>query len=288
MGPDTPDGAALKRVAVVGLGVMGGSLARALRLLPRPPLCAGWSADPGEGEAALADGVLDRVARGPEDAAEGADLVVLAAPLGACLDLIPTVLAAMRPEAVLTDVASLKTPVQLAVTRAGGGARWVGSHPMCGSADSGYAASRPDLYAGARVWLVAPPDAEAGVARVQELWQSVGAHPLFTDAHTHDALMALTSHLPQLTANALARALEDAGVEAGALGPGGRDTTRLAGSSPEMWRDVFAHAFTPPLAEGLRAVARRLEELAAYADAGDAEGMARFMAATRAWKGKAP
>jgi len=284
MRPEAPTTTPFAAVALVGLGVMGGSLARGLAALRRPPLRVGWSPDPAEGKAALDDGALDRVAASVEDAVAEADVVVLAAPVAACVDLVPRVLPAMAPDAVLTDVASLKGPLWVAVRRAGAGHRWVGSHPMCGSAESGYGASRADLYAGARVWVVAPPEAGEGAQAVDALWGAVGAHTVRIDSSQHDALMSFVSHLPQLASNALARTLEDAGVAAVALGPGGADMTRLAASSPEMWRDILALSFTPPLSDGLRTMAEHLRDLADALEGRDADAVAAFMEATRAWR----
>lgn len=285
MRAESPSAGSFGRVAVVGLGVMGGSLVRALAKLPAPPVVSGWSPAEAEGAASLAEGAVARLGDGVEDAVEDAELVVLAAPLGACVELVPRVLAVLAPDAVLTDVASLKVPVEAAVSRAGGGSRWVGSHPMCGSAESGYAASRADLYRGAPVWVVASDGADDALGRVEALWHALGASTQRIGAADHDALMTFSSHLPQLVANALASALEEAGLDPAALGPGGRDMTRLAGSSPEMWRDIFAHALTPRLSGALRVMADRLRDLADQAEAGDAEAIARLMAATRSWKG---
>lgn len=284
MRPDAPTTTPFAGVALLGLGVMGGSLGRGLGALRRPPRRVGWSPEPAEGEAALAEGAIDAVAASVEEAVAGADVVVLAAPLAACVELIPRVLPVLGPDAVLTDVASLKGPVWVAVSRAGARARWVGSHPMCGSADSGFGASRPDLYRGARVWVVAPPEAGERAHAVEALWRAVGAHTVRIDSSAHDALMGFVSHLPQLASNALARTLEDAGVAAAALGPGGNDMTRLAGSSPEMWRDILALSFTPPLSDGLRTMADHLRALADALEARDVDAIAALMEATRAWK----
>lgn len=271
-------------VAVIGLGVMGGSLVKALSGLADPPRRVGWSPDPREGGAALSDGVLDEVAPSGEDAARGAELVVLAAPLGACLEWVPRVHAVMAPDAVLTDVASLKGRVGVAVARAGAQARWVGSHPMCGRAESGFRASAADLYEGALTWIVggdAPPES---VARVEAFWHALGSHTRRTSSAAHDALMSFTSHLPQLTATALAGTLEEAGLTAPQLGPGGADMTRLAASSPEMWRDILAHGFHPGLVEALRVLSGRTATLADLIEAGDFDAVASLMASTRTWK----
>lgn len=275
--------AGFSRVCVLGLGVMGGSLAKALSNLDRPPRRTGWSPEAREGAQALRDGAVDRVAATPEEGVADADLVVLSTPLAACAELVPRVVGAMPPGALLTDVAGLKMPLHVAVARAGALERWVGSHPMCGSADSGYGASRSDLYRGASVWMVVPTEARAAAPSVAAFWEAVGAHPEIIDVARHDALMALTSHLPQLTANALASVMEEAGVASAALGPGGRDMTRLSASSPGMWRDLLACA-DPALAEALRLLATRSRELADLVEARDADALAAWMEKNRTWR----
>ncbi len=272
-----------KRVAVLGLGLMGGSLVRALARLPDRPFVTGWSPDPAEGEAAHASGALTDAAGSVADAVRGADLVVLATPLGAACSLVGSLAASLRADAVLTDVVSLKGPVADAVRRSGLTGRWVGTHPMCGGEASGFAATRPELYEGAPVWIVPGGAPEALVAGVEAFWRMLGAEPVRTDAAAHDQLMVVVSHLPQLTANVLARVLADAGVTPDALGPGGRDMTRLAGSSPAMWRELIAHApgslptRLREVAEGARALADRIER-------GDMDAVEAGMAATRRWR----
>ncbi|MGD8320876.1 MAG: prephenate dehydrogenase [Gemmatimonadota bacterium] len=272
-----------RRVAILGLGVMGGSLARALAATDHPPQRTGWSPDPAEGEAARKDGALDRVAPDPEAAVADVDLVVLAAPLAACLALVPRVLDAMPPSAVLTDVASLKADMEMAAAQAGALDRWVGSHPMCGRAASGYAASDPALFRGARVWMVAHERAEAASIRVDALWTAVGARTERTSSAEHDTLMALVSHLPQLTANALAAVLQEAEVDPAHLGSGGRDMTRLAVSSPAMWRDLLTRS-DPALPRALRLLARRCGEIAELVEKRQDEALAAWMERTRTWR----
>lgn len=276
-GPGEPP---FRRVAVVGLGVMGGSLARALSALDGVEV-HGWSPEAGEREAALRAAA---VARAPSDLAaalDGAELVVLAVPLRATRALLATV-GGLAPEAVLTDVASLKAPVLDAAREAGLETRWVGGHPMAGSEESGFDASRPDLYRDARVWTVADGAAEDVQLRIADFWRSVGARPRSVDAGDHDRLMALASHLPQLTANALATVLGDQGVVPAELGPGGRDMTRLAASSTTMWRDLLREA-PPELPRSLRRLARTLEEMAEGLEVGEAEAVVSRMERTRAW-----
>jgi prephenate dehydrogenase len=263
---------------------MGGSLARALARLDDPPHVSGWSPSESERDAALAEGAVAEAPAGWTEPVSGADLVVLAAPLRACCDLLPVVAALAQPTATLTDVASLKAPLARAAEDAGLTARWVGSHPMAGSELSGFEASHADLYQDARVWTVSSPAAGARVQRLHGLWRAVGARPESIDAESHDALMARASHLPQLASNALASVLAGAGVTLEQLGPGGRDATRLAASGPALWRDLFEHA-SPELAQGLRSLADTAEAIARLIDEGDLDGLERLMRATRAWRG---
>ena len=270
-------------VAVVGLGVMGGSLVRALRALPDPPRVLAASPDARDLEGARRAGLLERASPDPADVVDDADLVVYATPLGATLALLEEHREAWREGAVVTDVASLKAPVAERARELGLARRWVGSHPMVGAEASGFEASREDLYLGAPVWLCDAGADAAALAAVAGLWRALGARPARTDAAEHDRLMTWASHLPQLSANALALALEEAGVASDALGPGGRDATRLAGSAPSMWRDLLGAAAGPD-AEALRALARHAAALADLLDAGDAEGVARRMERTRRWR----
>jgi len=268
-----------RRVAVVGLGVMGGSLVRALAGRGGVAV-SGWSPD--ARERAQAADVLTRAPDTLDELWNGADLVVLATPLEVVLELLPRV-AQGAPEAVLTDVASLRVPVAERVRELGLAHRFVGSHPMAGSEASGFGAADPMLYQGAAIWLVEEGSGEPARRMVRALWSGVGARPRRIDAAGHDALMARVSHLPQLAAVALAGTLADAGVDPAALGPGGRDMTRLAGSSPEMWRDLLVHA-PGDLPELLRRYAARVEELAEALEAGRPEAVVARLEATGRWR----
>ncbi len=261
---------------------MGGSLARALGALRHPPTRVGWSPVRGESLEARSQGALDEAPERLEVAIADAELVILAVPLGATVRLMDTLVEGTRGDAVVTDVASLKAPVARAASVAGLDARWVGSHPLCGSAESGFRASSADLYRGARVYLVSHAPAEAALDRVAAMWRTLGAIPEHVDAAAHDANMAAVSHLPQLTANALAAVLSAAAVAPGALGPGGADMTRLAGSSPEMWREILAAE--AGVGTYLRALSRALDDIAGDLDAGDLDAVTALMRRTREWR----
>lgn len=283
--------APLGRVTVLGLGVMGGSLCRALRDTGIAERVTGWSPEPTERDAAKTARAVDFAAAEWRGAVRDADLVVLATPLDATLELISEVGAHTR-KASITDLASLKAPVSEAVRAAGLSDRWIGAHPMCGSEQSGFWASRADLYQGARVWLCradgdptggreGDPAAES-VARVSALWRGIGGDPGWIDPGAHDELMAIASHLPQLVANALAETMERAGVRRAQLGPGGRDMTRLASSNPAMWRDLLGRS-APVLTEALRGVGASTDRIARLLEAGDVDSLVDLMKRTGRW-----
>lgn len=284
-------GAPLGRVAILGLGLMGGSLARGVSSLALAERITGWSPRSTERDAALTAGAVGFAAADWRNAVSDADLVVLAIPLAATVDLLPELAAATPASTTLTDVASLKAPLARAAVAADVTSRWVGAHPMAGGETSGFWASRADLYEGARVWTVRAGAGEASGGpsdihqrRVDGLWRGLGAEPTPIDAEEHDRLMGLVSHLPQLVSNVLASVLLEEGVDPRHLGPGGRDMTRLAAGNPLMWLDLLEHA-SEELVEALRSLGREAARAADLLEQRDLEGLELLMKRTRDWKG---
>jgi len=283
-------GPQFRRVAIVGLGLMGGSLAMALRRLPRPPRIVAASANAGDLERGLAQGIVDEAAEDPPGAVAEADLVVYATPVSVTLELLASTRSRIPDDAVVTDVGSVKRPVVSRARAVGLGSRFIGGHPVAGSHRSGLAAARADLYAGARVWLT-PADADGArdpaaaqtLERVAALWRSVGAEPGVIGAEEHDRLMAWASHLPQIAASALASALARAGIARADLGPGGADTTRIAASPPALWADILRHN-ADLVRRPLDALQGALAELAAALERGDGEALERLLALASAWR----
>ena len=272
-------------LAILGLGVMGGSIARGAAGRAARTV-VGWSPDPAERADALAVGAVDDNPADWRDAVARADLVVLATPMRAAVSMLPELARVAGSDSTFTDVASLKEPMARAASLAGLSHRWVGSHPMAGSEKSGFAASRHDLVDGARVWTVLG-DADAHrVKLVERFWETLGGVPVRIGAGEHDRLMAGASHLPQLTATALARVLADREVAFGDLGPGGRDMTRLAQSDPTMWGDLL-HEPPDSLSEGLRALAEELQRLAGFVENRDVASIQATMVRGGAWRGGA-
>ncbi len=254
------------RIAFLGFGLIAGSVARALRASPAAggwPLAA-WSPS-GSGPArAVAEGVIDLAAADVPAALDGADLVVLAGPATACLDLLDGLAGpwagAMAPDAVITDVASTKVAL---VARADAlGSRFVGGHPMAGLDAAGYDAGNAELFVD-RPWVIVPgAAAHAGDAdTVAALARACGARPLVMDAAAHDAAVAAISHLPLVLAAALVEAMAGPAdapradwPAAAALAAGGwRDSTRLARGDVAMGAGILA-TNAPAVAERLRAL----------------------------------
>lgn len=271
-------------VAIVGLGLMGGSLARALRSDDPDIRILGIDPDSVTGTRALSDGTIDRFDPEGDALVADADVVVYAAPLRASLGMMGEHAPRIRPEALVSDVVSLKRPVLERARELGIGDRMVGAHPLCGSEASGYGASDGSLYRDARIYLCAGPEApETLVRRAEAFWRRSGGHPERIAADEHDRRMAWVSHLPQLVANALAGALHAAGYEPHDLGPGARDMTRLAGSSPAMWQDLLA-ASAPVTGTGLTSVTRALNTVADLLARRDLGRITEFMERTREWR----
>lgn len=271
-----------RSVGIVGFGLMGGSLARDLKNLTSPPFIRGHSLEAADLEEGLSRGILDEAVEEPGLFFRDLDLVVYGTPLTATLELLSHHESLMPPDALLTDLVSLKGPVLDRMKALGLSDRYVGSHPMVGGEGRGFSASREGLFRKARVWLVAEGAAPPNQDRIRAFWESVGARPACIDAQTHDRTMVWVSHLPQLVSNALGKALAEAGFLREDLGPGGRDMTRLAGSSPEMWEDLFRSVSgdlpgaLAALEEGVRDLRERLED-------GKAEEVAELMDRTRTW-----
>lgn len=252
-------------MAIIGTGMIGGSLGLALRGA-RPGLeVVGFDRDPVAGQGALDRGAVTRVAESLKDAVRAAGMAVLCAPV----DRIPATLAEIgaytEPGAVVTDVGSAKEIV-VAAGESALADRFVGGHPMAGSERHGIEAADPDLFDDAR-WVLTPTAATSARAygAVAEMVTWVGATPVALDPRTHDALVARLSHVPQLAASAmvdLAMGAGDGAALLGLAGRGFRDVTRIAASNPELWVAIV-RANQKAVLDGLGSYRTRLEGVAA-------------------------
>jgi prephenate dehydrogenase len=266
------------RVAVLGVGLIGGSIGLAARER-LGAVVAGYDPDPGTREAALAGGAVDTATDSVAVAVEGADVVFCAAPVGLLPELATAALAAAGPETAVTDVGSTKRGIVAAL---GEDRRFIGGHPLAGAETAGVTNARADLFEGAS-WYLTPTAGTDGVLydRLQRAVAGLGARPQAIDADGHDQLMATVSGMPHAVANALvaeaAAELAD-GERVPEVGPSFRDATRVAGSNPAIWADIFA-SNSDAVADSVDAVARRLAEAAALIRSGDKEAIAAWQAA---------
>ena len=267
------------KVAVLGVGLIGGSIGLAARQRLQAEV-VGYGRTPATIARAVEIGAIDRGAASIAEACEGADLVFCAGPVAALPAQAGEALAACGPDAVVTDVGSTKGELVAAL---GGDERFIGGHPLAGAETAGVENARADLFKGAR-WYLTPTEHTSGLLydRLQRTVASLGARPQAIDPGAHDRLMATISHLPHVVANALAA---EAAAELSRdsermpeVGPSLRDTTRVAGSNPAIWADIFA-SNRDAVADSVEAVARRLGEAAELIRRGDREAVAAWHAA---------
>jgi len=267
---------------VIGLGLIGGSVARCLRAGAQFEEVVGFDGNAGTLAQALELGVIDRCGDSMEQAVAAASLVVLAVPTRTAERLLPEVLPMLPDTAIVTDVASVKGNL---VAAAGGAANYVGGHPIAGSERSGVAASSADLFREHRVILTptentAPPALDT----VRALWEAAGAEVVLLTPAAHDAILAATSHLPHMLAYALVDALSHSQLsdDIFRFAAGGfRDFTRIASSDPVMWRDI-ALANRDELLGAIDTFDRHLASLRRAVEGGDATALEHCFADARA------
>jgi len=249
------------RVAILGRGLIGGSIE--LALARSAPAIEVVALDRGDGLAAI----------------DGAELVILAAPVLENISLLRAIQPHLQPSTIVTDTGSTKA----AIVEAAQGLRFVGGHPIAGGTNSGRTSARADLFDGRR-WILTPAPATPAddIQRVAALAERCGARVELLDAADHDRIFALVSHLPQLAVSALMHvAGSNGGAEGLALaGAGLRDATRLASSAPDIWRDVLA-TNRVSVAQALDLL---INELARIRDDATGEELSRIFESAAAWK----
>ncbi|MEE9218193.1 MAG: prephenate dehydrogenase/arogenate dehydrogenase family protein [Acidobacteriota bacterium] len=254
-----------RRVAIIGVGMIGATLGRALRRA-QPDLEI-WGYDPQRPPESVPTGV-QHWANSAEQALHGADLVILATPLASILDLMPVAARACGARALVTDAGSTKSTVCAAARRVFtdvSGPHFLGGHPMAGRERGGAAASDPDLLRGAAYALCPDERVPEGKRRgFEELVCGMGAHPLWIEPDDHDRIASQVSHLPQLVIVALASLLDEAAGNdarvAELAGCGLKDLLRLASSPYAVWHDI-CRTNTPALRQAIEAVVDRLQAI---------------------------
>ena len=234
------------RVSIIGLGLIGSSLARAIRATMPTVALTGTDADPAVRARVLELGLVDDVTDSPGAAVVDAELVLLAVPLGAFASVGAEIAAELAPGTVVSDVGSAKQTVLDALAPLmPEGVHLIPAHPVAGTERSGPDAGFATLFEGRWCILTPPAGADEGaVARVGEFWARLGSKVEVMDARHHDLVLAVTSHIPHLIAYSIVGTAADLeGVTRGEVikysAGGFRDFTRIAASDPTMWRDVF-------------------------------------------------
>jgi prephenate dehydrogenase len=272
----------IERLAIVGVGLLGGSVAKAVRAHALAREIVGIGRDLTRLGPALHDGALDHVTTDLADGVAGADRIVLAAPVLANETLLQRVWQAAPAGAVLTDVGSTKRGIAAAADRLAAGRseiHFVGSHPMAGSEKSGYAVARPDLFQGATVVVTPTESSDSAAAKgVGEFWAALGARVVVLDPAAHDRAVAAISHLPHVAAWALVDAVARFEPDALSIAARGfKDTTRIAASDPDVWREILLDN-REALRGSLAAFRRALDDLEALVASGDGAGLTAFLA----------
>lgn len=267
------------RVAVLGVGLIGGSIGLAARGRLQAEV-TGFDPDPETLARATATGAIDHGASTVAEACEGAEVVFCAAPVARLNELATAALGACGPDAVVTDVGSTKRDIVAAL---GGDERFIGGHPLAGAETSGVGNARADLFEGARWYLTPKSERSSGLLydRLQRVVAGLGARVQAIDPDAHDRLMATVSHLPHVVANVLvgqaAAELTRDSERMPEVGPSFRDTTRVAGANPAIWGDIFA-SNSEAVAEAVDAVADRLRDAAALIRGGERDAVAEWHA----------
>lgn len=265
------------RLAVVGVGMMGGSLALAAQRHARVDEVVGFDSDPAALQEALERGVIMEAASTAAEAAAYADLVVVSTPVRSIPALVEECAAAEPRPRLITDTGSIKSTVMASLSPLAK-SLFIGGHPMCGAADSGVKYARADLFDRAPYFLCTTGAAFPKLyAMLQQFVLDLGARPTHIDAVAHDQIMAVISHLPHVLANVL---MEHAGsFSVGGkralqwVGPSFIDLTRVAGANPPMWRDIFVEN-RAALADSIAEVSAQLATFANSLRAGDEPGIA--------------
>ena len=267
------------RTAVLGVGLIGGSIGLAAKERLGYEV-VGWGPNRPTVDRALELGAIDRAAASVEEACAGAEVVFCAAPVGKLPELARAALQASGAETVVSDAGSTKREI---VALLGDDERFIGGHPLAGAETAGVGNARAALFDGAR-WYLTPTDSSSGILydRLQRIVAGLGARPQAIDAEAHDRLMATVSHLPHVLANVLAAEaaaeLTHDSERLPEVGPSFRDATRVAGSNPAIWGDIFT-ANGDAVVAAIDDAISRLREARELIGSGEAGAVAAWHAA---------
>lgn len=268
----------LKRLTIVGVGLIGGSLARALKAANACDEIVGWGRNAEQLQKAKALGVIDRAESDLGSAVKDAEIVVIGVPVGAMEEILSALKPHLGAQTIVTDVGSTKASVVEAARKVFGivPPRFIPGHPIAGTEQSGVEASLADLFQQRRVILTPDDDSDPDALQlVREMWQQTGAEVTEMSVAHHDEVLAATSHLPHMLAftlvDTLARLEDHDDIFRYAAG-GFRDFTRIASSSPQMWHDICLNN-REALLKMLRRYSSDLQLLANAIEQGDGKAL---------------
>jgi prephenate dehydrogenase len=276
------------KLAVIGVGLIGGSFALALKLAGQASRVVGVGRNAANLKLALERGIIDATAPDPATAAHSADLILISTPVAQFSRVLESL---KETKALITDGGSTKRDVIAAARKAlgKGVARFVPAHPIAGAEKSGARAASADLFRGKRVVVTPlPENSRKDVLRIEEAWKHCGARVSRMDPEEHDAVLATVSHLPHVLAYALVHnvANRDNSEQLFSFAAGGfRDFTRIASSHPEMWRDICI-ANRDRLLQELKSYGNELGSIRKLIQKGDAAGLEKLFADARAARDK--
>lgn len=271
----------IENLTIIGVGLIGGSLARALRAANAVQNITGYGRTISHLQQALELNVIDRVASNIKDAVADADVVVLAVPVETLIDFLAQLADVLLDKTIVTDVGSVKGNILEAAKKNLGThfSRFVPGHPIAGTEKSGVANSFPELFQQHKVILTPEANTDTNaISVIQNMWQQAGAEVVLMNSDKHDQLLAASSHLPHILAYALVENLvrRDDYEEIFDLAAGGfRDFTRIASSDPEMWRDICM-ANRDALLESLHGFQKDLKKIYAAIKEGDGDTLSEI------------
>ena len=260
-------------VSVLGLGLLGASFCMELEGKYRR---AGWGRNPETRRKALEKGIVDFIVETPEEAFAAGDIVVLCLPIPVIMEYIRNYASYLKPGAVLTDIGSVKGVIEAAAQEISG-LHFIGSHPMAGTEKSGLENAFKGLYSNADVFVVPPPGAEeSDIAKVEKLWRDIGTRTTRINSKVHDELVAGTSHVPHILASATTLGVLDVPEEERIVrfpgcATGFRDSSRVASSSPVMWREIVEQN-APAVLTAISELREHLDEFEAMIRDGNFDG----------------
>ncbi|MGD0883327.1 MAG: prephenate dehydrogenase/arogenate dehydrogenase family protein [Thermodesulfovibrionales bacterium] len=262
------------KVTILGVGLIGASFGLAIKAKGLSKTIVGYGRSENNLRRAKEQGIIDAYSMDAGRACEGADLIVLATPVGILKRLVGDIAGSIKAGAIITDVGSVKGVVYDLEPLLPEGVFYVGSHPIAGSDQSGIDEARADLFSGARCILTPTENSHRpAMQKIASLWEQFGSRVEFLDPRKHDRIYAAVSHLPHILAYALVDAVHDFGADCiEYAGQGFKDTTRIALSSPELWRDICI--FNKDNLSSLMGILQEhLDRIRALLVAGDASGV---------------